>query len=520
MKSGLSVVIAALSLSACAALGQASLSITHGKSESPVIGLPFTADQSVRTVQQLNGITLTNEMKGHVYRSTNGRLRFEGTLVATDPTQPKPATLNWIIDPAQHSALSWNTNSTTAMRTAIPENSAVMVKYLPVPRTPGGHPNQPENLMTTDLGHQTRDKLHLVGKRVTGTIPTGKIGNEQPIEVTTDVWVSPELKLIVNEVEQDPRTGNRMFELTNIVRKEPDAALFELPAGYTVKEQSNLPIALGMVPPVPRPPAPVSSAILQQIADASKDPNPEVKIDVAYELAMDKVALSDARSLAEKGIQLEEQQTIDLDLKNITADNFSQMTNLCRAWTALGWIYFQQGDLAKAELYTRAAWELDPQGYLGSHLGRIYEMQHRIPDAINAYRMALSARASAKQQDQIHSRLVSLSMINAEPLPFARPTPLPSLTAKTNEPAGDAVFDILLSHSDPPVVLFRSGSPTLKDSAAAAIQSTLRASLPDEGPEKVLRRGRVTCSTGIAPTCTLLLLTMPEAKAAGASLVN
>jgi hypothetical protein len=80
--------------------------------------------------------------------------------------------------------------------------------------------------MTTDLGRQKQDKLLLIGKLVTGTIAVGKIGNEEPIVVVHDSWVSPDLKLVVKELNQDPRTGNRTMEMTHIRREEPDAARF------------------------------------------------------------------------------------------------------------------------------------------------------------------------------------------------------------------------------------------------------------------------------------------------------
>jgi hypothetical protein len=35
----------------------------------------------------------------------------------------------------------------------------------------------------------------------------------------------------------DPRLGETTYKLTNISRTEPDHSLFELPAGYTLKEE-------------------------------------------------------------------------------------------------------------------------------------------------------------------------------------------------------------------------------------------------------------------------------------------
>ena len=230
---------------------------------------------------------------------------------------------------------------------------------------------EPANVTTANLGHQTRDKLLLVGERGTVTIPAGKIGNDQPIVLTTDVWVAPELKFPIREIDQDPLVGNRMVELTNIRREEPDAALFEVPAGYTVQERPD-------PGPLAQSAAPVSSAQAQEIEDARNASDPALKNDVAYKLAMGKIDLPDAHFLANEAVEIEEERTANLDFKGAPAEAYSQMTMLSRYWLTLGVVYFREGKLPQAETYTRAAWELDPQGFFGAHLGRIYEQQHHL----------------------------------------------------------------------------------------------------------------------------------------------
>ena len=39
----------------------------------------------------------------------------------------------------------------------------------------------------------------------------------------------------------DPRSGETTYKLTNINRSEPAKTLFEVPAGYTVKEGPHMP---------------------------------------------------------------------------------------------------------------------------------------------------------------------------------------------------------------------------------------------------------------------------------------
>jgi hypothetical protein len=69
------------------------------------------------------------------------------------------------------------------------------------------------------------------------TIPAGKEGNNQPIVITTETWRSNELKLVVRRITNDPRIGISTMELTDIQQGEPDPALFQVPEGYTVKDQ-------------------------------------------------------------------------------------------------------------------------------------------------------------------------------------------------------------------------------------------------------------------------------------------
>jgi len=504
------------------ARGQASLTIVSNKPERPVTGLPFSADMSVRTVQQLsNGTAITHEVKGRIYRSSQGVQRWEGTPVASDAATPQPGTLVWVVDLGQHTAVNWTTANKTAWMNHLPANGTAVVQFLPEPRV-SGPPGQPAlgptDLTTTELGRQTQDTLLLLGKRVTGTIAAGKIGNEKPIVVTHDSWVSPELKLVVRELHQDPRVGNRILEISHIRREEPDAALFAAPADYVVQERPDVRTlaAGGAGTGAHAGDAGVPEAEAARIAEARKDTDPALKSEVAYQLAMEKEDLPDAQSLAEEAVKLEEERTVALDVKTIDSTAFAQMTALSRYWNTLGWVYYRQGKLKLAESYTKAAWSLDPRGYFGSHLGKIYEDEGRREDAIAIYRMALSAQKSPKEEEQIRGRLADLGVGSAEALPISVPTSLPSLRSATRRAElGDAVFDVLLTHGAAAAVAFVSGSAALQESAATPVQEVVHVSLPDSGPEKVVQRVQVRCAVDGMGGCTVQLLTAQEAKVPG-----
>jgi hypothetical protein len=63
------------------------------------------------------------------------------------------------------------------------------------------------------------------------------VGNDQPLVTVSEIWTSPDLKLVVLNTTDDPRTGLRTEELTDLNRSEPDPAVFQVPAGYAIKEQ-------------------------------------------------------------------------------------------------------------------------------------------------------------------------------------------------------------------------------------------------------------------------------------------
>ena len=78
--------------------------------------------------------------------------------------------------------------------------------------------------------------LRVDGRRTTTTIAAGTIGNDLPITIVSEEWVSPDLQVLVMTQRTDPRSGDSTYRLVNVVRSEPDASLFEVPSEYVVKQ--------------------------------------------------------------------------------------------------------------------------------------------------------------------------------------------------------------------------------------------------------------------------------------------
>ena len=99
-------------------------------------------------------------------------------------------------------------------------------------------PPRPE-ISNENLGSQTIEGLLAEGTRTTTTWPAGSIGNDRPITSTQERWISRDLGMEVLTKRSDPRSGDSTMKLTNISRSEPDASLFQPPAGSEIVDPSN-----------------------------------------------------------------------------------------------------------------------------------------------------------------------------------------------------------------------------------------------------------------------------------------
>ncbi len=87
------------------------------------------------------------------------------------------------------------------------------------------------------LGKQTIGGVTSEGTRHTTTLPAGAIGNDRPIQTVSERWYSPELQTVMMTKQTDPRSGEEIFRLTNVIRSEPSPDLFQVPPSYQMAER-------------------------------------------------------------------------------------------------------------------------------------------------------------------------------------------------------------------------------------------------------------------------------------------
>jgi hypothetical protein len=78
---------------------------------------------------------------------------------------------------------------------------------------------------TVSLGKKTLDGLTASGTRAEYTIPAGQIGNDQPITITSEHWISDDLGVVLSSTEHHPMIGDTQFHLDQVERTEPDPSL-------------------------------------------------------------------------------------------------------------------------------------------------------------------------------------------------------------------------------------------------------------------------------------------------------
>jgi hypothetical protein len=205
-----------------------------------VKGAPYSATVTTESTQTLaDGTHITRSTTGATYRDSEGRTRAEQTLgaVGTFAATGSPRQRTFIHDPVAGVQYVLDASARTAEK--------MKAHSGPPPGAAGNHGDpvssaarERPDVTTESLGTQTIEGVQAEGTRRTLTIPAGKFGNDQPIQIVSEIWYSAELQTIVLSKHSDPRMGEHTYRLTSINRSEPAKSLFEVPADYTVTERS------------------------------------------------------------------------------------------------------------------------------------------------------------------------------------------------------------------------------------------------------------------------------------------
>lgn len=210
-----------------------------------ITGAPFSAVEVTETEQTLaNGNAIRQTTQSNVYRDSMGRVRTDTTLAPRGAGGAQTSrTIVSIRDPVAGVTRELDPQARTAREMTMrgggrggnfgAGGGRAMAGRGRGPGRNAARRNDP-NAVTENLPMQTINGVQATGIRETRTIPAGEVGNSQPILIVGETWTSADLQIPVMVKYSDPRFGTTTTQLTNIVRTEPDPALFQTPADYTV----------------------------------------------------------------------------------------------------------------------------------------------------------------------------------------------------------------------------------------------------------------------------------------------
>jgi len=217
-------------------MGSSSSQVAH--TGSPLANdLPFTLNRTTTIVQTLaDGTTITRTFTVKMARDSEGRTysKTQQTLHVRADGQPVGLVTYNVFDPVARTRISWENRTKIANVTHMPAPEVPDVDAARQPRV--GRPTQQQT--REDLGVRTIAGIEAKGTRATGVIPAGDQGNDRPLTVVTENWVSTQYQIPLLTITDDPRMGKRTGEVTEFQPGEPDPALFQIPKGYTVRERT------------------------------------------------------------------------------------------------------------------------------------------------------------------------------------------------------------------------------------------------------------------------------------------
>jgi len=199
---------------------------------TPVPGAPFAADVQIVSHEKLpDGNERIRTTMNHIARASSGNIHNERRLLVQTSFQGVPPLLeSHIYDPSSRANIFLDPRTHLARQTILPHPPVAQAGEKP----PAAQPEFPDD----DLGEQSFNGLTLKGIRKTRVVAAGLSGNGKNVTIVDEYWYSPELSIYVIIRHTDPRTGEQLVAVNNIVRSEPDTSLFTVPSDYKLVDET------------------------------------------------------------------------------------------------------------------------------------------------------------------------------------------------------------------------------------------------------------------------------------------
>jgi hypothetical protein len=195
-----------------------------------ITAAPFTARVVVTWNQPLiGGGTVSRTYYTVVARDSQGRVRRETRDFVPADSNAEPPLLSFAVtDPVAGSRITCEQGAMNC--TVVDFRAALTLDEATV----GPSAGQTKGFTRQSLGQQTMDALPVAGTRETTITNSGTGGNSRVLVRSRDLWYSPDLKMYLSVIRNDPQMGQVTLTVTDLVLGEPDPSLFGVPPGYRV----------------------------------------------------------------------------------------------------------------------------------------------------------------------------------------------------------------------------------------------------------------------------------------------
>ncbi len=202
---------------------------------TPVPGVPLTAVVEVKSSKLLpDGSTEVKKTTENIARDSQGRIYNERRELVNQTFDGTPQLLSYLIfDPATRLSTFVDPSTHLARQSTLPPRPSAP-ESIPDSRVIAHNPL----LQIQDLGTEIIEDVVVRGTRKSRTVPANASGTGKEIVITDETWYSDELRLNMLVNHDDPRTGRQSVKVSRIDRREPDQAVFQVPAGYKVVDET------------------------------------------------------------------------------------------------------------------------------------------------------------------------------------------------------------------------------------------------------------------------------------------
>jgi hypothetical protein len=229
-----------------------------------VTGKPYKGEAVTAMTQNLmDGSTIQQSIHATIARDKEGRtVRIQeigkfGALTAAPASAnnsgQSTVTLTSIFDPVANRHIDYTsdnkvahelvaqapetgTNISTQGGFGLATSLPMMGKTISAMPVAIGQAPLPQNDPNAEqLGSRTISGVSTVGTRTKTVIPAGAIGNNRDLTIVNETWYSPDLHMVMESTQTDPRFGQTTYSITNFEQVDPDESLFQPPPGYTIQ---------------------------------------------------------------------------------------------------------------------------------------------------------------------------------------------------------------------------------------------------------------------------------------------